>query len=48
MEIRAEERDACVMFLDIRDFSRIVADRMPAEVMDYLNTTVRGVHRRGQ
>ena len=37
IEISAEERDACVMFLDIRDFSRIAADRMPAEVMDYLN-----------
>ncbi len=37
IDISAEERDACVMFLDIRDFSRIVADRMPAEVMDYLN-----------
>ncbi|MGA7178577.1 MAG: adenylate/guanylate cyclase domain-containing protein [Thiobacillaceae bacterium] len=37
VEITAEERDACVMFLDIRDFSRIAADKVPAEVMDYLN-----------
>jgi adenylate cyclase len=37
IDMRAEERDACVMFLDIRDFSRFAADRVPAEVMDYLN-----------
>jgi adenylate cyclase len=35
--VNAEERDACVMFFDIRDFSRIVADKVPAEVMAYLN-----------
>lgn len=33
-----EEREVCVMFLDIRDFSRIAGERSPAEVMDYLNT----------
>jgi adenylate cyclase len=37
IEISAEERDACVMFMDIRDFSRIAANKVPAEVMDYLN-----------
>ena len=33
-----EERQVCVMFLDIRDFSRIAGERSPTEVMDYLNT----------
>jgi adenylate cyclase len=33
-----EERRVCVMFLDIRDFSRIAGERSPTEVMDYLNT----------
>ena len=37
IDVSAEERDACVMFLDIRDFSRIAANKVPAEVMDYLN-----------
>lgn len=32
-----EERNVCVMFLDIRDFSRIAGDCAPTEVMDYLN-----------
>ncbi len=32
-----QERRVCVMFLDIRDFSRIASERSPAEVMDYLN-----------
>jgi adenylate cyclase len=35
--VAGEERGVCVMFLDIRDFSRIAADRSPAEVMGYLN-----------
>jgi adenylate cyclase len=33
-----ELREACVMFLDIRDFSRLAADKTPHEVMLYLNT----------
>jgi adenylate cyclase len=32
-----EEHNVCVMFLDIRDFSRIAAARTAPEVMDYLN-----------
>ena len=32
-----EERNVCVMFLDIRDFSRIAGDSTPSQVMDYLN-----------
>ena len=32
-----EERQVCVMFLDIRDFSRIAGERSPTEVMEYLN-----------
>lgn len=32
-----EERNVCVMFLDIRDFSRIAGDCTPSQVMDYLN-----------
>ncbi|MFM9956632.1 MAG: adenylate/guanylate cyclase domain-containing protein [Phycisphaerales bacterium] len=37
-DFAGQERNVCVMFLDIRDFSRIAADRSPSEVMDYLNT----------
>ena len=33
-----EERNVCVMFLDIRDFSRLVDARTPTEIMTYLNT----------
>lgn len=33
-----ELREACVMFVDIRDFSRMAADKTPHEVMHYLNT----------
>lgn len=33
-----QEREVCVMFLDIRDFSRLAGERSPSEVMDYLNT----------
>jgi adenylate cyclase len=38
LDIEGETRDACVMFLDIRGFSRIAADKTPHEVMLYLNT----------
>jgi adenylate cyclase len=38
MDSAGEERRVCVMFLDIRDFSRIASARSPTEVMDYLNT----------
>lgn len=37
VDFAGEERNVCVMFLDIRDFSRIAGDRSPAEVVDYLN-----------
>jgi len=33
-----QERNVCVMFLDIRDFSRLANVRAAPEVMDYLNT----------
>jgi adenylate cyclase len=32
-----EDRNVCVMFLDIRDFSKHAAAHSPKEVMDYLN-----------
>jgi len=38
LDIQGETRDACVMFLDIRGFSRFAADKTPHEVMLYLNT----------
>jgi adenylate cyclase len=37
-EVEGEEQEACVMFLDIRDFSHIAADKTPPELMRYLNT----------
>lgn len=37
IEISGEEREACVMFLDIRDFSKLASGKSPAEVMAYLN-----------
>lgn len=38
-----EERSVCVMFLDIRDFSRFAGGRPPGEVMHYLNTLFSGM-----
>ncbi len=38
LDCTGEERQVCVMFLDIRDFSRIAGERSPTEVMEYLNT----------
>ncbi len=38
LDVTGEMREACVMFLDIRDFSQFAADRTPHEVMLYLNT----------
>lgn len=38
MDSTGEERRVCVMFLDIRDFSRIAGEHSPTGVMDYLNT----------
>ena len=37
IDISGEEREACVMFLDIRDFSKLASGKSPAEVMAYLN-----------
>lgn len=38
VELAGELRNVCVMFLDIRDFSRFAASARPEVVMDYLNT----------
>lgn len=35
--IESEERFACVMFLDIREFTRFAEGKKPAEVVNYLN-----------
>ncbi len=37
IDISGEEREACVMFLDIRDFSKLASGKSPADVMSYLN-----------
>jgi adenylate cyclase len=37
VELGGEEREVCVMFLDIRDFSVYAAAHTPSEVVDYLN-----------
>ncbi len=37
MDFAGQERKVCVMFFDIRDFSRIAGERSPTEVMEYLN-----------
>jgi adenylate cyclase len=37
VDLTPQEGDVCVMFLDIRDFSRLANDRSPSEVMTYLN-----------
>jgi adenylate cyclase len=38
IELGGEEREVCVMFLDIRDFSVYAAAHTPSEVVGYLNT----------
>jgi adenylate cyclase len=38
IDFAGEERNVCVMFLDIRDFSQMAAECSPTEVMAYLNT----------
>jgi adenylate cyclase len=38
VDAAGQERQVCVMFLDIRDFSRIASELSPGEVMNYLNT----------
>ena len=37
LDTGGEERPVCVMFLDIRDFSRFAGKSSPGEVMEYLN-----------
>jgi adenylate cyclase len=37
VELGPEVREVCVMFLDVRGFTRFADGRSPAEVMDYLN-----------
>jgi adenylate cyclase len=37
-EVKTEQRDVCVMFLDIRDFTRFAEEKSPEEVAAYLNT----------
>ena len=37
LDLTPQEGDVCVMFLDVRDFSRMANDRPPSEVMSYLN-----------
>ncbi|TGL64035.1 adenylate/guanylate cyclase domain-containing protein [Leptospira sarikeiensis] len=34
----SENKDVCVMFLDIRNFTKFSEDKSPAEVISYLNT----------
>jgi adenylate cyclase len=38
VEYTGEQRNVCVMFLDIRDFSKLAAAHTPNQVMEYLNT----------
>jgi len=37
VDLTPKEGDVCVMFLDIRDFSRLANDCSPSDVMSYLN-----------
>jgi len=37
-DLRSEKRDVCVMFLDIRDFTRFAEKRTPEEVVHYLES----------
>ena len=37
-DLRSEKREVCVMFLDIRDFTRFAEDRSPEEVVSYLES----------
>ena len=36
--LEGEERDVCIMFLDIRDFSRFASAHTPVDVLAYVNT----------
>src|ERR1051326_5872595 len=37
-DFRSEKREVCVMFLDIRNFTRFAEDRTPEEVVSYLES----------
>lgn len=37
-DLRSEKREVCVMFLDIRDFTRFAENRSPEEVVSYLES----------
>lgn len=37
VELTGEERQVCVMFVDIRDFSNLAAAKLPGEIVEYLN-----------
>src|ERR1043165_2321692 len=37
-DLRSEKREVCVMFLDIRDFTRFAENRTPEEVVNYLES----------
>jgi adenylate cyclase len=37
-DLRSEKRDVCVMFLDIRDFTRFAENRPPEDVVHYLES----------
>jgi adenylate cyclase len=37
-DLRSEKREVCVMFLDIRDFTRFAEDRSPEDVVNYLES----------
>lgn len=37
-DVRSELREVCVMFLDIRNFTKFTESTTPGEVVDYLNT----------
>jgi len=37
VDYTGQERNVCVMFLDIRDFSKLASERTAPEVVDYLN-----------
>lgn len=37
VELTGEERQVCVMFVDIRDFSSLAAEKLPGDIVEYLN-----------
>ena len=43
VDLGGEMRSVCVMFLDVRDFSRLASEKTPKEVVAYLNTLFSGM-----